>query len=397
VRRDEPIKEKHFLEKNGTQVQLYKDTLDAMFSKNACLRVAIKGDWGTGKTTFLRALSHLYEEEGALVVRFEAWKYAFEEDPFIPLLEEISRLGDKIEDSNFKRKFKNRMKETMKVLGVTTAVLTEVFLKKSVIPVDADSIEKWFKRFEDFLYKKKSERNKKLELLKETIDELKEKKGCDKFVLAVDDLDRLLPERAFRLLENLYLYFDIPGSIIIMAVNDTVLNAYVKKHYGIEDSLGNFHFQEEFLDKLFHYSIELQLSHLNDLHLDGFLAKEKHREKICKELLELSSNKIGRLTHRQWIRTLNIYESEFNGSIDLVEDGILSRAGKERFLACALRTVFPEVRLAFRRHGDLALQGDNLEKLKEELERTYGNRESGQQARKILDSIEELRRKDTDV
>jgi len=384
VKRDEPVKEETFLKRYSEQVNLYKDIINTLFSENSCLRVAIKGDWGTGKTTLLRALASLYEKEKALVVRFEAWKYAFEEDPFVPLLEEISSIGD----STFRKKIRN----IAKVLGVTTAVITETFLKQSFIPTEFSSIEKWFERFEDFLYKKKSERNKKLELLKKTIEELKERKGCNKFILAVDDLDRLVPERAFKLLETLYLYFDIPGSIIIMAVNDTVLNAYVKKHYGIEDSLGNFHFQEEFLDKLFHYSIELQLSHLNDLHLEGFFKEESYRDKICTDLQEFSKD-IGKLTHRQWIRTLNLYESEFSSSRDL-ENGMLSRAGKESFLACALRTVFPEVRLAFRRHGDLALQGENMGKLKEELERKYGNKESGQQAIKILNSIEKLRRKD---
>jgi predicted KAP-like P-loop ATPase len=241
VRKDEPVKEEVFLKKYAEQVKLYKNTIDVLFSDNSCLRVAIKGDWGAGKTTLLRALASLYEEEKALVVRFEAWKYALEEDPFIPLLEEISSIGD----STFKKKIKN----IAKVLGVTTAVITETFLKQSLIPTDASSIESWFKKFEDFLYRKKSERNKKLELLKKTIEELRERKDCDKFILAVDDLDRLVPERAFRLLEILYLYFDIPGSIIIMAVNDTVLNAYVEKHYGIKDSFGNFHFQEEFLDQ----------------------------------------------------------------------------------------------------------------------------------------------------
>jgi len=393
MRKDEPIGEEWFLSRNSYHVRFYKNLIDNMFSENSCLRIAIKGDWGTGKTTLLRALSHLYDkEDGELVLRFEAWKYAFEEDPFIPLLEEISHLGDKIEDSNFRRKFKRRMKETIKVLGVTTAVVTEAFLKQSPISVDAESIEKWFGRFEEFLYKRKSERNRKLELLKKTINELKEKKGCKKFILAVDDLDRLLPERAFRLLENLYLYFDIPGSIIIMAVNDTVLNAYVKKHYGMEDSFGNFHFQEEFLDKLFHYSIELQLSHLNDLHLEGFFEDNGFRDRICEELQELSKD-IGSLTHRQWIRTLNLYEAEFNVGRDF-DNGKLSPAGKEKFLSCVLRTVFPEIRLAFRRYGDLALQGDNAERLKEELTRNYGNSECGQQAIRVLNLIGTFRRKD---
>ena len=179
-----------------------------------------------------------------------------------------------------------------------------------------------------------------------------------------------------------------------MAVNDTVLNAYVEKHYGIKDSLGNFHFQEEFLDKLFHYSIELQLSHLNEFHLDGFFERNGFKDSIHKELLGLSG-KVGRLTHRLWVRSLNLYESEFQESVDLVPEkgkGKLSRAGKEKFLTCVLRTVFPEAKLAFRRHGDLAFQGDTLEMLKDELRRNYENRESGQQALRILNSINELRK-----
>ncbi len=297
MRRDEPFKGDKVLEDEElcevVGVTSYKEILDSLYSSGSCLRVAIKGDWGTGKTTLLRALAQSYKNEDALVVTFEAWKYAFEDDPFIPLLEAIYSVEGA--DSVFKR----RLKEVIKTLGVTTSTLLEAFLKQ--VSVDVESIEDWFKRFESFLYKKKSKRTQKLELLRKAIEDLKKKKKCNKFVLAVDDLDRLIPERAFRLLEALYLYFDIPGSIVIMAVNDTILNEYVRKHYGVKDR-----FQEDFLDKLFHFGIELQLSPLTKVHLKDFFGGEKFKElenvrnggekfKICEELLELPKGV--RLTH----------------------------------------------------------------------------------------------------
>ncbi|RLD95134.1 MAG: hypothetical protein DRI93_02970, partial [Aquificota bacterium] len=55
--------------------------------------VAIKGDWGTGKTSYLHAIKDYFRGyRGYPVVFFEAWKYQDESHPLVPLFTQMGRV-----------------------------------------------------------------------------------------------------------------------------------------------------------------------------------------------------------------------------------------------------------------------------------------------------------------
>jgi len=307
----------------------------------------------------------------------------------VALLEAISEVGD--------ASFKRRLRGIMKVLGTTTSALTDAFLK-STISVSASDIEEWFERYENFLLKKRSERSEKLRRLRKAIEDLKRKRRAKKFVLAVDDLDRLTPERAFRLLEVLYLYFDIPGSIILMAINDSAINYYVRKNvcFTPEEMIqAGYPAQEEFLDKLFPLSVDLQLSGLSKFHLEDFFVGLPDEEEIRREIVRLA-RRIGRLTHRQWILSLNLYEVGFDFESDWDSASkVLTPRGKKRFFISILRVISPQVKHAFRVHGDMVFES-MLGELEKELKGGGSAGRIGSNGKKALDIIEELKRLEQD-
>ena len=73
--------------------------------------LALDGDWGTGKTTFVKMWKRYLELNGFPALYFNAWECDFVEDPLIALLGELKEL--RADDASFK-----------KVASVTTKVIT---------------------------------------------------------------------------------------------------------------------------------------------------------------------------------------------------------------------------------------------------------------------------------
>lgn len=73
--------------------------------------------------------------------------------------------------------------------------------------------------------------------LKEGIEKsVKDKIGKDdnkRLVLFIDDLDRLLPEKAVELLEVFKLFMDVPGCVYVLACDYQVVSQGLKKKFGV--------------------------------------------------------------------------------------------------------------------------------------------------------------------
>lgn len=240
--------------------------------------IAVTGDWGSGKTTILKVMESFFRDLcGFPVIFFEVWKYHKEENPLVPL---ILKIRDSL---GLKANIKERLTGIVKPLSVIGLNLVDLALKLSTKnKLSVSGIIEIFKKVEDSQEKLTSRYREKLDLLRGTIkdvienyqpDENKEQRykelwqrwqeeegnlvwgssGKRIFVLLIDDLDRLIPGKAFQMIEALRFYFDIDNVLIVMGVNDRVLNSYVEEYYGLADDLHNR--GEKFIDKIL--SLEL--------------------------------------------------------------------------------------------------------------------------------------------
>ncbi|CAD7779174.1 MAG: hypothetical protein KIIPBIDF_01135 [Candidatus Methanoperedenaceae archaeon GB50] len=137
-------------------------------------------------------------------------------------------------------------------------------------------------------------------------------------------MDRLIPAKAFRLVEALRFYFDIDNTLIIMGVNDEILNRYVREKYGLQGINS-----EKFIEKVFCWSYEIPYAPLNDLHLRSL------REILDEEKINAIRNVLGKidnLTHRKWIKLINRIEKKslFYGQ-DNLEFALLEAVLKELY------------------------------------------------------------------
>ena len=96
--------------------------------------------------------------------------------------------------------------------------------------------------------------------LKKKLDELVKKKigkgGDQRIVVFVDDLDRLLPEKAVELLEVFKLFLEIPGCVYVLACDYHVIQEGLKKKFGLgSDELKG----KSFFDKIIQLPFSMPL------------------------------------------------------------------------------------------------------------------------------------------
>jgi len=329
-------------ENERERVRFIIETLDNLISSNqkGSVTVAINGDWGSGKTTYLRAIEGFYKDYClSPVVFFEAWKYQDDNEPLVSLLLAIQDIP------GLKANIKGRITKLIKPLLASGLFFSDLILK-TFTGGDLSKLRENFKLIEDKQLKLISRYKKNLRLLKDTIEDLLKnykptKKSKDRewkeyvegwkvsphskiFVLIIDDLDRLIPAKAFRLVEALRFYFDIDNTLIIMGVNDEILNRYVREKYGLQGINS-----EKFIEKVFCWSYEIPYAPLNDLHLRSL------REILDEEKINAIRNVLGKidnLTHRKWIKLINRIEKKslFYGQ-DNLEFALLEAVLKELY------------------------------------------------------------------
>lgn len=200
--------------------------------------LGIHGDWGTGKTSFLHKL-HLClagknsgypkaeEIAGKLwgtdykprphieTIWFDAWRYQFESNPVVALLNEIR--------AHFTW-CKKLVGESAKLSYAALMSIEEVTKKIGLQPAKiVGAAEKWE---QDHLYQPLPSKLCK-DLLEEAIKTLLGRKKEKRLVIFVDDLDRCEGSVAFRLLEAMKIYLSIPNCVFVIGLDVRQINKAV--------------------------------------------------------------------------------------------------------------------------------------------------------------------------
>ena len=322
---DKPLTVEDILsdESEREKVRYILDTINSLTQTNqqGSVTIAINGDWGSGKTTYLKTLENFYKYQGFPVVFFEAWKYQEDKHPLLSLILEIR---DTLETAP-------NIKRSLTVLGKailsSSLIFSDIFLN-SLINKGINDVKNTLELIEQEQLKIISDYRNNLNIFKKTLNKLKKNyKGSsdyteiwsnhgfnrnaqDKkklFVLIIDDLDRLLPQNAFKIIETLRFYFDIDDVLIIMGINDAILNKYVCQYYQGDTQDNDLRKGENFLEKIFHWNYEIGYSSHNELHLRSIKKMLEPKEiSLLKDILQ----DIDHLTHRKWVKLVNRIEKK---------------------------------------------------------------------------------------
>lgn len=194
--------------------------------------VSISGDWGTGKTFFLKRWKQELENNNTRVIYFNAWEDDFIEDPLVAM---IAQIIDTVEDDEVRLAlsesitslvYRNVQSVTHKLTGVT-------------LPNFGDDILEAYKS-------QTKERNKLRNALQKLLtrehagrvaaDVADKTSSQAKLVFIIDELDRCRPDFAIATLERTKHVFDIPGLIFVYGINRREMCKSIASIYGKIDT-----------------------------------------------------------------------------------------------------------------------------------------------------------------
>jgi hypothetical protein len=207
--------------------ELSKEVALAAATNQPPLVLGVHGDWGSGKTTFMRHVSEKLNQ-GAyqnrlITIWFDAWRYHNEPAPIVALLHEMRRqfppfekgIGKAAKISNVAfRAVLSSLDQAAKLVGMES------------LPFSPDKIQSIGEQWEKERLEVQLAADTLQEYLRHAIDALLPDAAdspTPRVVIFIDDLDRCNPEMAYRLLEGLKIYLNLKNCVFILAMNQQVI------------------------------------------------------------------------------------------------------------------------------------------------------------------------------
>ena len=234
------------------------------------MSIALQGDWGTGKTTFLRSMEQDFKSEtGIISIYFNTWQYSqFNMSgelyfSFITnIVAKLSHETTEVRISELRNKLMNLVVKMSKQAISKTVSNFGVNIDSFLEPEEerAGSIDKLKQDFE--------------KLISEVTDKSK------RVVIFVDDLDRLDPKVAVELLEVMKLFMDVKNCVFVLAIDYDVVVSGVKQKFGKELSDAKC---RSFFDKIIQLPFRMPVENYN-------ISKLLNNILPTKEISELGAN-----------------------------------------------------------------------------------------------------------
>lgn len=214
------------------------------------LVVALDGDWGSGKTTFLRFWTGELRKAGFPVVFFDAFQNDYADDAFIALAGEVFALVEQQNKGRSKvaKKFASKAVNAGKVLlrsglkmgvkAATMGALNAADFDDLADAVSDESADAFDANFGEMITKQSVHRDA-IEEFKSALSDLPallapptDDEEQKPLIFIIDELDRCRPAFALALLERVKHFFSVPKVHFVLGMNSDQLTNSVKAVYG---------------------------------------------------------------------------------------------------------------------------------------------------------------------
>ncbi|MBD3774192.1 KAP family P-loop NTPase fold protein [Stenotrophomonas sp. NPDC101269] len=212
--------------------------------------ISLKGEWGSGKSVFLRRLEAELQGRAPRVpvILVDAWKYDYYEDPLYALISAVEQrlLADKSTDEaefsaakqagEWMYEYAGKIIAPLaKIAGATADVFTAGTASKF-----ADGAGELGQALFNANREKRNAHQSLCKALEDARDRLLrlDRDGVSrsthgqKVVVIIDELDRCRPDYAIRLLERVKHFFDLRGYLFVIAIDGDNLQEAVRSLYG---------------------------------------------------------------------------------------------------------------------------------------------------------------------
>lgn len=208
--------------------------------------IGIFGGWGSGKTTLMGAIKTALPTDGILTVDFNAWRFEREPQLLVPLLDSIrgalaeratlyerSKNGDGLDAKASAvpklRAIAGRVGRIVRALatglsgsaGIPGAITVKYDARAALEALDELAAS-------SSAGQQEADAPKSLYVaafreLQAAFEDLGGA-GLNRIVVFVDDLDRCLPANALDVLESIKLFFDLPGFIFVVGLDESAID-----------------------------------------------------------------------------------------------------------------------------------------------------------------------------
>lgn len=197
------------------------------------MTIALQGDWGSGKTSLMNMIQkNIYSDEinkqSYKIIWCNSWQYSqfhLQNEMSLLILQHI--VNELKKDNIFAERAKDKFIQVSKSIGRVMFKVGMVALSQGAGSGEAaeyvgDAIKGGSANFAT-----------EIEELKTSLEKLIEARSDSRIVVFIDDLDRLLPEKAVEFLEVFKLFLDIKGCVYVLACDYHVISQGLKKKFGV--------------------------------------------------------------------------------------------------------------------------------------------------------------------
>jgi len=268
---DVPVGEQHgsinALNEESLNFKAYARVLaHAALDTEDTLTIGVYGKWGTGKTTLMRLMNSIVEEEKdrAVAVWFNAWQYEREEHLIIPLTATIAQALEE-QEKKWTETVRKTLADGTRKLGAAlrsilygfTSVEGEVSVPHVLKAKVKLSPKDMIKRYQDLTKDAALSRSLYFDAFRELRELARnEEVKKPKIVVFIDDLDRCFPDRAVQLLEGIKLVLCQPGFSFVLGIYREIIEAFVRVKYTKEHQLDP-HLFDGYLDKIVQVAVDV--------------------------------------------------------------------------------------------------------------------------------------------
>jgi len=261
---DEPAKHKE----DSLGIEHYYDALtEFVVTTQTPITIGIQGEWGSGKTSLLNNVWHNLDGKQFERIWVNTWEHSLMSTPEETLIKIIEQLVSDLSNLDPNKETFAKVKKASGALLVGAARFGASMVGGSVA---SDAVK-------EILDTPPNEKNKirfLRESLSNAIQTLAEKKGIKGFVFFIDDLDRIEPKDAVKILELLKNIFNIKNCIFLLAIDYQVVVKGLKEKFGEMTQENEWEFRA-FFDKIIQVPFTMPM---------GDYDLGKYVEKLLKEI-----------------------------------------------------------------------------------------------------------------
>lgn len=180
--------------------------------------LSINGEWGTGKSTFVKMWKVDLELQGIKSIYFNAWENDFISDPMVALLGELHKITTSTTQDLFSTILQTGSLIATKAIPSLLKCATKQFLGEDLAEIakEISAAGSEVFRKEVLEYDQKQE---KLISFRKILSDFIQKSNLDHpLIFIVDELDRCRPDYAVEVLERIKHFFSIKGIVFVLSL-----------------------------------------------------------------------------------------------------------------------------------------------------------------------------------